>query len=87
MPALIAWGLTNLPVAIPVAISILSSLIVGLTPYPKAGGFVKTLSVVANLLSLVVHKDSPATFKLPLMQSPAPGADVNALSFPIRAAP
>ncbi len=55
------WGniiLTSLLMALP-------SVIVGLTNYPKAGGVVKVLNIVLQLLSFLTHKDMPGTFKSP----------------------
>lgn len=47
-------------------VTAIPSLLVALTPYPKAGGFLKALSVFAQLLSILTHRDSPGTLKMPL---------------------
>lgn len=55
------------------------SIIVGLSSYPKAAGVVTILQTLSNVLkqllnplSLLTHKDSPGTFKMPLCMSKAP---------------
>ena len=55
-----------------VAVVVLPALITGLTPYTKAKGVVTALRVVLDILSIVTHKDSPGSLKLPLMRSPEP---------------
>lgn len=79
MPGFIVWFLANLPVAIPIALSIVSTLITGLTNFPKAEGFLKTVLWWLNLLSVVPHSNSPGTFKLPILQSQEPGTVVNVI--------
>jgi hypothetical protein len=46
--------------------STIPSLLVALTPYPKAGKFLKALSVIGQMLSFLTHKDAPGTLKAPL---------------------
>jgi len=48
----------------------LPSVIIGLTNYPKAGGIVKALNVVLQVLSFLTHKDVPGTFKPPFTVKP-----------------
>lgn len=55
------------------AVTQLPSIIVALTPYPKEQGLAKKVLQVLNLLSFLVHKDSPGTLKFPFLQSPPPG--------------
>lgn len=74
MPVILAWFLANIPTAIGIGVPIVSSLIVGLTPYPKVEGVLQKILWVLNLFSVTTHSDSPGTFKLPLMQSSAPVA-------------
>ena len=70
------WTLvySNLAISLPLAITAVSSLLVGLTKYPKAYTLASDVMKVLNLLSLVVHADSPGSLKLPLTQSREPGA-------------
>jgi len=51
---------------------VIPAVITGLTPYPKAKGVVTALRIVMDVLSVVTHKDSPNSLKLPLQRSPAP---------------
>ena len=51
--------------ALPVLIAALPSLIVALTPYPKEASWAKTLLTILQALSVLQHKDSPGTLKLP----------------------
>lgn len=66
MVALVAfwhvWG----NVILTILFAALPSVIVGLTPNPKAAGVVKALSFALQLLSILTHKDAPGTFKLPM---------------------
>lgn len=64
----------------------LPSIITALTPYPKAGGAVKALSVVLNVLSMLTHHDSPGTMKLPFTMSKPPVAGAYASPILSRAA-
>lgn len=50
----------------------LPSIITALTAYPKAGGVVKVLKTVLNVLSVLTHHDSPGTMKSPLTMSKPP---------------
>lgn len=52
--------------------SFIPSLIVGLTPYPKADGIVQGLKIALNFLSILSHSDSPGTFKPPMTMSKEP---------------
>lgn len=83
MTVIIAYFVAHLYL-IPIAVSVLSSLAVGLTPYPSAGGLAKGLSVAANLLSFLAHKDSQSTFKLPLLPAQPPNQPVNAVGIPVK---
>src|SRR5579859_3972298 len=56
-------------VLVPWAIATLPSVIVALTPYPQVQTFVVR---VLNALSILAHKDSPGTLKLPLTMSRPP---------------
>lgn len=53
--------------------AVLPTLITGLTAYPQAQGTVSALRLILNVLSVVSHKDSPGTFKLPMTVSADPG--------------
>jgi hypothetical protein len=53
-------------------VSLIPSLIVGLTPYPKAAEAVAVLKTILNFLSVLTHSDSPGTFKAPFTMSPPP---------------
>jgi hypothetical protein len=64
--------LTNLPGIITVLLALLPSLINGLTDYPNLATGLGKFQSVLGLLSVVVHKDSPGTFKVPLTHSPPP---------------
>lgn len=65
----IHWWKENLPVLLPALAVILSTLATGLSKYPQAkSGLLK----IADLLSLVTHKDSPDSLKLPGMRSKPP---------------
>jgi len=48
-------------------VTAIPSLVVALTPYPKAKGFLRALSYVAQFLSFLTHRDSPGTLKLPFV--------------------
>lgn len=48
-------------------VTIIPSVIVALTPYPKASKVLKVLSYVLQVLSFLTHKDQPGTMKLPFM--------------------
>lgn len=50
-------------------LAIMPTFITGLTKYPNAQGFLRK---VVDFLSLVSHKDSPGTFKAPLVKSKPP---------------
>jgi hypothetical protein len=72
---LVADFLSNLGLWIPILLTIVSSVITGLTNYPKASGFVAELQKVLGVLSWVQHVDSPvsvAAVKLPLSPAKAP---------------
>jgi hypothetical protein len=60
------------PTWIGLLITLLPSLIVAATPFPKVDGFLKGALRVVNVFSLLVHKDSPGTLKLPFVNSDAP---------------
>lgn len=67
-------------------IAALPSLIVAATPLPKVSAALKVVSKILNFFSLLTHKDSPGTLKLPFTQSRPPlnvsvsiGATVSAL--------
>lgn len=60
------WLAANASWLVPLVIALLSSLITGLTEYPKAGGFVKVLRIVLACLSVVSFKNSPGSLKAPL---------------------
>lgn len=56
----------------PVAVVVLASVVTALTRYPRAAGVVPLLQVLLDLLSVLAHRDSPATTKLPGTRSPRP---------------
>jgi hypothetical protein len=76
---LYAWALAHGPAIAAVLLLALPTLITGLSEYPKAAGMVSFLKVVLNLLSVLTHKDSPGTFKLPLTLSQPPASDLTEL--------
>ena len=58
--ALIADLQSNLVIWVPIAVSVISSVITGATKYPQATGFVAFLQKVLGALSAVEHVDAPA---------------------------
>jgi len=60
------WLLQNWGTILGIVVAVLPSLIVALTPYPKVEGFAKTVLQVLEVFSVLTHKDSPGTLKLPL---------------------
>lgn len=69
--ALLVWHWFQI-VAPWLVVSLLPSLITGLSSFPKASGAVSVLKQVLAALSVLTHADSPGTFKAPLMPSRAP---------------
>ncbi len=61
------WLVANWPQILGAIVTI-SSALVGLTKYPQVSGFFSFVLQVANVFSAVTHKDSPGTFKLPIIQ-------------------
>lgn len=59
------WFAANSSWLVPLLVMLLSSLITGLSEYPKAGGAVKVLRVLLAGLSLVQFKDGKGSLKLP----------------------
>jgi len=53
------------PLALLILTTLVASLITRLTPYPKAKGFIVFLQVLADLLSVLQHKDSPPRMVTP----------------------
>lgn len=47
--------------------SLIPSLVVGLTPFPKASKVLKVLSFMAKCLSVVTHLDEAGTFQIPVI--------------------
>jgi hypothetical protein len=74
-----AWTVAHGPAIAGVLLLALPTVITGLSEYPKAAGVTSFLKVVLNLLSVLTHKDSPGTFKLPLTLSQPPAADLTEL--------
>ena len=72
MNAVVAYLQASWPTWLGIAVAALPSLITALTPYPKVEGFLKQLLQILNLFSILVHKDSPSTLKLPLTFSRPP---------------
>jgi hypothetical protein len=66
------WLGSNASWLVPVAALAASTLATGLSNYPKAGGFVRVLRLVASCLSLVPFKDSAGSLKLPVVPSAPP---------------
>lgn len=50
----------------------LASLVTAATSYPKAQGAIALVQRVLAALSVLTHKDSPGTLKLPAVASPPP---------------
>lgn len=69
--ALVIWHYFQV-IAPWLVVSLLPSLITGLSQFPKAGGIVSVLKQVLAALSVLTHADSPGTFKLPLAPAKAP---------------
>lgn len=72
---LVADVLSNLGLWIPILLTVVSSVVTGLTNYPRAAGFVAELQKVLGVLSLVEHVDAPQTtaaVKFPLSPAKAP---------------
>jgi hypothetical protein len=67
-----AFALAHGPAGVTLLLVLIPSLITGLSEYPKAASFVSFLKVLLNLLSVLSHRDSPGTFKLPFTFSQAP---------------
>jgi hypothetical protein len=66
---------TNLAIWLPIAVVCVSSIVTGLSNYPKASGFIAALQKVLGVLSVVQHIDSPqstAAIKFPLHPAAAP---------------
>lgn len=63
---------TLLAIVLPPAIVFVSSLIVGLTEYPTTKSVLDVILRVLNFTSLLVHSNSPGTWKAPLVQSKPP---------------
>lgn len=68
--------INQIAVIIGVAIPVLASLIVATTKYPKVSGPLKTLMTILNAFSVMTHKDSPNTLKMPGTQSQEPKDNV-----------
>lgn len=66
------WCQANSAWLVPLVVGVVSSLITGLTKYPKAGGVVAALQLFLSVFSAVTHKDAPGTFKLPLTPTTKP---------------
>lgn len=62
------WLVENKETLVEVVIGVVAvaSTIVGLTKKPKAIGFMEKVDGFLRRLSVLTHKDSPNTFKLPL---------------------
>lgn len=60
----------------PAVVAALPSLITALTAYPRAAGVVKVLRTLLDLASVLTHKDSAGTLKLPLTKSAQPASMV-----------
>lgn len=69
--SLLDWAKVNWPWLAPVVLGVLANLYNGLAHYPKAQSLVRSL---VDALSVVTHRDSPGTFKMPLTRSAAPNA-------------
>ena len=67
-----AWCKANWPWIAGALIIALPGLITALSKYPKAGGVVKALQVLLDWISVLTHKDSPNTVKLPFTKSKPP---------------
>lgn len=73
--ALVTDLINNAVIWVPVLVTVLSSVVTGLTNYPKASGFVAALQKVLGVLSFVQHIDSPqsvAAVKFPLHPAEPP---------------
>ncbi len=66
------WNYFAINIAPWLVVAGIPSLITALTKYPQAGGVVKALQTILDLLSALTHKDSPGTLKLPLSVSTPP---------------
>jgi hypothetical protein len=59
------WLAANSSWVVPLVILLLSSVVTGLSDYPKAEGAVKVLRILLSGLSLVQFKDGKGSLKLP----------------------
>jgi len=67
------WLRAHWPMIVGILVVVLPALITALARYPRAGGVVKALQVVLDVLSWLTHRDSPGTLKVPfLMRSKPP---------------
>lgn len=63
-----AWTVAHGPEIAGFLVLVLPTVITGLSKYPRAGdGLIGLLKVALSLASVVVHADSPGTFKAPLV--------------------
>jgi hypothetical protein len=62
------------PMVVGVLVIVLPALITALARYPRAGGVVKALQVVLDVLSWLTHRDSPGTLKVPIVMRSKPPA-------------
>lgn len=58
----------------PTIVVVLSSIITGLTNFPKVKGVLQVLLNIVERLSVTTHSDAPGTFKMLLMKGKRPGA-------------
>jgi len=69
-----AWFKANWPWIAGILLVALPGLITALAKYPKAKGVVAALQVALDFISILTHKDSPNTVKLPFTSSKPPAA-------------
>ena len=71
-----AWIKANWYWLVIVVPAVLAALVTGLSPYPKAKGLVTFFQIVLDFFSVVTHKDSPKSLKLPFTRSKPPAGQM-----------
>ena len=61
------------PIAAWILVSLIPSVITGLSQFPKTKGIAAALQKVLQFVSVLTHSDQAGTFKAPLTLVPAPG--------------
>lgn len=67
------WLSANKVWLIPLIMTLIPTLITALSKFPQANGVVKVLQIIFDFFSILTHKDSPGTLKMPFTRSKPPG--------------